>query len=148
MLTAFCNCCWLVAKLCLTLRTYGLLPARFFCPWDFPGQNTGVGYHFLLQGIFLSQGSNLCLLCLAGRFSTTSTQGLPNTSKHKDHILKNKLWLQVGTQGQTSSLRPHFMGEKVLGPKSISWHSSPRLLGGDPHLICSAFSGLSPGLRA
>ena len=30
----------------------------------FPGKNTGVGCHFLLQGIFLTQGSNACLLCL------------------------------------------------------------------------------------
>ena len=29
--------------------------------WDFPGKNTGVGYHFLLQGIFPTQGSNLGL---------------------------------------------------------------------------------------
>ena len=29
-----------------------------------PGKNTGVGCHFLLQGIFPIQGSNLCLLCL------------------------------------------------------------------------------------
>ena len=29
-----------------------------------PGKITGAGYHFLLQGIFLTQGSNLCLLCL------------------------------------------------------------------------------------
>ena len=29
------------------------------CPWNSPGKNTGVGCHFLLQGIFLSQGSNL-----------------------------------------------------------------------------------------
>ena len=28
----------------------------------FPGKNTGVGCHFLLQGIVLSQGSNPCLL--------------------------------------------------------------------------------------
>ena len=27
-------------------------------PWDFPGQNTGVSSHFLLQGIFPTQGSN------------------------------------------------------------------------------------------
>ena len=27
-------------------------------PWDSPGKNTGVGCHFLLQGIFLTQGSN------------------------------------------------------------------------------------------
>ena len=26
--------------------------ARLLCPWDFPGKNTGVGCHFLLQGIF------------------------------------------------------------------------------------------------
>ena len=27
-------------------------------PWDFPGKSTGVGCHFLLQGIFRTQGSN------------------------------------------------------------------------------------------
>ena len=31
------------------------------CPWDFPGKSTGVGCHFLLQGIFPTQGSNLGL---------------------------------------------------------------------------------------
>ena len=30
----------------------------------FPSKNTGVGCHFLLQGIFLTQGPNLCLLQL------------------------------------------------------------------------------------
>ena len=30
----------------------------FLCPWDFSGKNTGVGCHFLLQGIFLVQGLN------------------------------------------------------------------------------------------
>ena len=29
-----------------------------------PGKNTLMGCHALLQGIFLTQGSNLCLLCL------------------------------------------------------------------------------------
>ena len=32
------------------------------CPWDFPGENTGVGCHFLLQGLFPNQGSNTHLL--------------------------------------------------------------------------------------
>ena len=36
----------------------------FLYLWNFPGKNTGVGGHFLLQGIFLIQGSNLYLLCL------------------------------------------------------------------------------------
>ena len=32
--------------------------------WDSPGKNTGVAYHALLQGIFPTQGTNLCLLRL------------------------------------------------------------------------------------
>ena len=32
--------------------------------WDSPGKDTGVGCHFLFQGIFPTQGSNLCLLRL------------------------------------------------------------------------------------
>ena len=39
-------------------------PTRLLCPWDSPGKNTGVGCHFLLQGIFLTQGLNLHLLHL------------------------------------------------------------------------------------
>ena len=35
---------------------------RPLCPWGSPGKNNGVGSHFLLQGIFLTQGSNLGLL--------------------------------------------------------------------------------------
>jgi len=32
------------------------------CPWNSPAKNTGVGCHFLLQGIFQTQGLNLHLL--------------------------------------------------------------------------------------
>ena len=53
--------------------------ARLLCPWDSPGKNIGVGCHALLQGIFLTQGSNPHLLsislkspALAGRFFITS----------------------------------------------------------------------------
>ena len=46
------DCCHLVTKLCPTLsRPHGLQPTRLLCPWDFPGKNTGLGCHFLLQGI-------------------------------------------------------------------------------------------------
>ena len=41
---------------------HGLYPARLLCPWGFPGKNTEVGCHFLLQGIFPTQGSNLNLM--------------------------------------------------------------------------------------
>ena len=47
-----------VAQSCPTLcnPVDGSLPG-FLCPWDSPGKNTGVGYHFLLQGIFPTQGN-------------------------------------------------------------------------------------------
>ena len=47
-----------------SLQTHELWPARLLCPSSFPGNNTGVGCHFLLQEIFLIQGWKLGLLCL------------------------------------------------------------------------------------
>ena len=47
-----------------SLQPTRLQPIRILCSWDFSGKNIGVGCHFLLQGIFLTQGSNLCLLHL------------------------------------------------------------------------------------
>ena len=46
------------------LRPHGLQPTRLLSPWDSPGRKTGLGCHFLLQGIFLTQGSHLDLLHL------------------------------------------------------------------------------------
>ena len=42
---------------------YGLQSPRLLCPWDSPGKNSGVGCHFLLHRIFLTQGLTLHLLC-------------------------------------------------------------------------------------
>ena len=47
-----------------SLRHHGLWTDSFLCPWDFPGKNTGVDCHFLLQGIFPTQGLNPSLLHL------------------------------------------------------------------------------------
>ena len=49
---------WCRSVLSDTLRAHGLEPTRLLGPWDFPGKNTGVGYCFLLQEIFLTQGLN------------------------------------------------------------------------------------------
>ena len=47
------------------------------CPWDFPGKKTGVGCHFLLQGILATQGSNLGLLHCRQTLYHLSHQGSP-----------------------------------------------------------------------
>ena len=46
----------------ISVQPHGLQPARLLCQWNSPGKYTGVGCHFLLQGIFLTQGSNPGLL--------------------------------------------------------------------------------------
>ena len=51
-----------VTQSCLTLQSHGLQPTKLLSPWNFPGKSTGVGCHFLLQGIFPTRGSNLGLL--------------------------------------------------------------------------------------
>ena len=48
-------------------RPHGLQPTRCFCPQNSLGKNTRVGCHALLQGIFPTQRSNQCLLCLLRR---------------------------------------------------------------------------------
>ena len=55
-----------------------LEPTRLLHPWGFPGKNTRVGCHFLLQGIFLTQELNLSLSCISyieGGFFTTEPPG-------------------------------------------------------------------------
>ena len=64
-----------------SLRLLGLQPIRFLCPWDFPGKNMGVGFHSLLQGIFLTQGWNQFSLvspAVAAGFFTTALPGKPH----------------------------------------------------------------------
>ena len=51
--------------------------ARLLCQWDFPGKNIGLGCHFLLQGIFLTQELNLCLLHWQADSLLLSHQGRP-----------------------------------------------------------------------
>ena len=60
-----------------SLRPHGLQSTRLLCPWDFPGNSTGVDCHFLLQGIFPTQGSNPGLLHRRQTLHRLSHQGSP-----------------------------------------------------------------------
>ena len=61
-----------VTQLSPTLRPHGL-----YSPWNSPGQNTGVGSPSLLQGIFLTQGSNPGLLYCRQILYQLSHEGSP-----------------------------------------------------------------------
>ena len=49
---------WSCSIMSDSLWPHRLQPTRLLHPWDFPGKSTGVGCHFLLQGIFPTQGWN------------------------------------------------------------------------------------------
>ena len=103
------------------VRCYGLYPARLLCPWDSPGKNTGVGCHALLQGIFLTQGSNPHLLCLlfwqAGSLPL-APPGKPHCFYTCSHFL-------------TANLRPLLTGARWKGQGLCTPRSSP-----EPVMAC------------
>ena len=75
-----------------------LRPPRLLCPWGFPGKNTGVGCHFLLQGILLAQGLNSCLLCFLhwqGNSLLLCHLGSPASTKNQP----KSRWSQKGMRG-------------------------------------------------
>ena len=61
----------------------------FLCLWDFPGKNTRVGCHLLLQGIFLIQGLNPGLLQCRQILYRLSCQGSVQFSRS---VVSNPLW--------------------------------------------------------
>ena len=62
-----------------SLRPHGL--SKFLCPWDFPGNSTGVDCHFLFQRIFPTQGSNPGLSHCRQTLYCLSHQGSTNESE-------------------------------------------------------------------
>ena len=72
------------------------------CPWDFPGKSTGVGCHFLLQGVFPTQGWNLGL--------PHCRQMLYHLSYQRSHVTYVRppkrsygLWVSKGTQSTSAT---------------------------------------------
>ena len=53
----------LLMKVSDSVRPHGLQPTRFLRPWDFPGKNTGVGCHFLLQCMKVKSESEVTQSC-------------------------------------------------------------------------------------
>ena len=63
-----------------SLRPRGLQPTGLLHPWDFPGKNTGVGCHFLLQCMKVKSESEVAQLCLT--LSDPMDCSLPGSSIH------------------------------------------------------------------
>ena len=63
-----------------SVRPHRRQPNRLHCPWDSPGKNTGVGYHFLLQCMKVKSESEVAQSYLA--LSEPMDCSLPGSSIH------------------------------------------------------------------
>ena len=72
---------------------HGLWLAKLLRPWNFPGKNTGIGYHSLLQWIFPTQGLIPKLLYLL-HWQVNSLPLAP-PGKPQEHLLFESRGLKI-----------------------------------------------------
>ena len=73
-------------------QLHGLLPTRLLCLWDFPGKDTGVGCHFLLQEIFPTHGLSPGLLHCRQILYQLSYEGISLPNKGVGHSGTTRNW--------------------------------------------------------
>ena len=96
----------------------GLQINRLLCPWNSPGKNTGVGCHFILQGIFGTQGLNPCVLCVLhwqADYLPTEPPGSPAWGSFPMSWLFTSGGQSIGASASTSVLPMHIQGWFPLG---------------------------------
>ena len=81
-------------RLCVTPQ---MAATRLPCPWDSPGQNTGVGCHFLLQCMKVKSESEVAQSCLTPHDPMDCS--LPGSSIHG--IFQAKYWSGVPNPPKT-----------------------------------------------
>ena len=92
-----------------SLSRVRLFAARILHPWDFPCKSTGVGCHFLLQGIFPTQESKPGLphcrqtLYHAPVKKIKSSKGKKNMVLQKDDSLKGGELQTLGILARTGA---------------------------------------------
>ena len=79
-------------------------PCGLYSPWNSPGQNTGVGSLFLLQGVFPTQGSNPGLPHCRQTLYQLSHKGSPIKLGRRENLLlrSEELWSQSHEQNPHS----------------------------------------------
>ena len=108
------------ARLCSTLWPHGLWPTRRLCLWDSSGKSTGVGCHFLLQGIFPTQESSPSLPHCRQMLYPLSLEVLSIKTRRQ---MKKREDVENRTQDQ------------VEGSPSLAVRNEPTQRGGDQQMM-------------
>ena len=68
-------------------------PTRLLCPWNSPDKISGMGWHFLLQGIFLTQGLNPSLPHFTNWATREAENGKPGKGATQISSSHLTIWL-------------------------------------------------------
>ena len=105
-----------------------------------PGKNTGVGCHFLLQGIFLTQGSNPGLLhCSQTLYQLSHKESLAESEEELKSLL-----MKVTDASEKVGLKLNIQKTKIMASSPIiSW----QIDGETVETVADYFSGLQNHCR-
>ena len=96
-------------------------------PWNSPGKNTGVDCHFILQGIFLTQGLNPGLLNCRQILYQLSHQGSPGEALKShtiDEIRISFIWFDSGVEVLNHPTTCFCVCLPLCWKKAMATHSS------------------------
>ena len=90
---------------CLTVRPRRRQPTRLPSPWDSPGKDTGVGCHFLPQGVKVKSESEVTQSCPT--LSNPMDCSLPGSSIHGIFQARVLEWVAIAfsTKGEHGDLK-------------------------------------------
>ena len=86
-----------------SVRPHRLQPTRLPHPWDSPGKNTGVGFHFLLQCMKVKSESEVAQLCPT--LSDPIDCSLPGSSVHGIFQARVLEWIAISFSRRSSQPR-------------------------------------------
>ena len=114
-----CCCCCVTSVVSNSVRPHRWQPTRLPCPWDSPGKNTGVGFHFLLKCMKVKSESEVSHSCPTR--SNPVDCSLPGSSIHGIFQARVLEWVAIAFSGAAAigcHIPPHYLhhisGYKLL----------------------------------
>ena len=108
-----CYCCYVASVVSDSVRPHRQQPTRLPRPWDFPGKNTGVGCHFLLQCIKVKSESEVAQLCPT--LSDPTDCGPPGSSIHGIFQARLLEWGAIAFSRKTVRSYPKIKNRTCIG---------------------------------
>ena len=108
----FCCYCSVASVVSDSVRPHRQQPTRLPRRWDSPGKNTGVGCHFLLQGMKVKSESEITQSCPT--LSNPMDYSLPGSSVHGIFQARVLEWGAIAFYSNKSKIKPFVLFSRAL----------------------------------